>query len=107
MTKDSLPDDQAVGCGISYVWMNHNDRFNAACEWHDAAYEARINGEPTPPLKEVDGMFLSQMKRIASEEPNVLKKSFLYTKAYLYWGFARVWGLTLRRNLWSDEGQKK
>lgn len=93
----AIKQDKEVGCGISSILINKEDRFIEACKVHDALYEDRIQGKPTPSLKEVDGQFLDQMLSIAGKNP------LLIAKAYIYWGLARVWGLTVRRSMWKDK----
>ena len=71
-----------------------DDEFQAACAAHDAAYEDRLAGRPTPSLAEVDRAFLGRMLSACEG------RAGLRCRAYLFYGLARLWGLTARRKLW-------
>lgn len=100
-----LKDDKKVGCGISWLWMRPEDTFADACSWHDSQYEALITpASDAPEVKataaEVDGVFLQKMKEMIPTDATKTDRVVLLSKAYFFWGLARIWSMTVRRSLW-------
>ena len=84
-----MVEDKYDGCGISnLISTGPKDPFYNACQWHDEAYSKGSFHEQNFSRKQMDLVFLAQMKLIAG------KNLLLKTKAFLYYGIARLFGGT-------------
>lgn len=86
MKKNNSSDD-FDGCGITPL-ISPNDSLRAACKRHDERYLFFGPGKRARERASVDKEFLLDMKRIIRSSG----KWWLYPKAYLYYGIARVFG---------------
>lgn len=81
-----LPNDDAVGCGISYIGLfEASSAFQAACAMHDLEFEKNEAGTQPKTRAQVDREFLDNMLAVA---PTFR----LRARAYVYFGLARTFG---------------
>lgn len=83
-----LPDDSELGCGYGPFKTGVNDPFLRACVVHDYRYEQHESGSEYEGYSRAraDREFLSNMLRIAQNDPVQL------VRAYVYYAAVRVLG---------------
>jgi len=78
-------------CG-AYIFATKSDSvFTPACRIHDLEYVKNETGEQNKTRLQIDKEFLQNLLVIANEHSGV-RKTYLVTRAYMYYGLVRVFG---------------